>query len=172
MSNLEYFYNLSSSTLKRIKLQKRHLTLSDFGPCLEISPTHCRALRARIVPGSVRQGASENRGVRGVCRGPECHVFETPGTLSGHLDNPEPGARRAPETLPWTLYRSYYLVSVFFVSGECSLRDVKGHNNPHCGNSPRCLVRVGRLQNEVGRKVFFEARICSRKMLRNFPRNF
>ena len=37
---------------------------------------------------------------------PECpgHLFDTPGTLSGHfLDTPEPGARRAPETPRATL---------------------------------------------------------------------
>ena len=49
---------------------------------------------------------------------------------------------------------------------ECAWR-------PRKITSKRCqFVRVARLQNEVGTKDFFEARIFSRKMLCNFPRNF
>ena len=80
-----------------------------------------RALRARRVSGSVPESVPENRGVSGSVsrsvsegpRAPECPkvspecrkgVPDTPGTLSGpFLDTPEPGARRAPETLRETL---------------------------------------------------------------------
>ena len=75
-----------------------------------------RALRARVFRGMSPRVSPKTGGVRGSVRrgvsgalralgsgvfprvSPECpgHLFDTPGTLSGHfLDTPEPGARRA-----------------------------------------------------------------------------
>ena len=96
---------------KERKIRALDLGLRSRRPATGVS----RALRARSVPESVPENGGCPRECPTGCPksvprvSPECpgHLFDTPGTLSGHfLDTPEPGARRALWTLRRTLPRT------------------------------------------------------------------
>ena len=133
-----------------------------------------QALRARSVSGSVPESVPENRGVSGSAsqrvspgpfesRAPECpksvprvspeclgHLFDTPGTLSGHfLDIPEPGARRTPATLRETLPETPRFSGTLSGTLPETLQARRARETPVAGRGGRkfCYLVVFPIQN-------------------------